>query len=94
MNMVQKKQNLCLNTSLNVKRLKIDCWLYSLPSIFNEDEHDDISLTSHIVNAVSKNHEILDSNRNWSQLAFLEAYYIKIHDPITNHGLKASKELS
>ena len=52
--MVQKKQNLCLNTSLNVKRLKIVCWLYSLPSIFNEDEHDDISLTSHIVNAVSK----------------------------------------
>ena len=94
MNMVQKKQNLCLNTSLNVKRLKIDCWLYSLPSIFNEDEHDDISLTSHIVNAVSENHEILDSNRNWSQLAFLEAHYIRIHDPIINHGLKASKELS
>ena len=70
------------------------CWLYSLPSIFNEDEHDDISLTSHIVNAVSENHEILDSNRNWSQLAFLEAHYIKIHDPIINHGLKASKELS
>ena len=24
---------------------------------------------------------------------FLKAYYIKKHDPVKNHGLKASKEL-
>ena len=70
------------------------CWLYSRSSLFIEDEQDDISLTSHIFNAVSQNHEILDRNRNWSQLAFLEVYYIKNHDPIINLGLKASKELS
>ena len=47
----------------------------------------------HILSAVSQNHEILDFNYNWSQLLFLEAYYIKKHDPVINHGLKASKEL-
>ena len=60
-----------------------DCyWLYSLSSLFSEDEHDDNSLTSHTFNAVLQNHEVLDNNGNWSQLAFLEAYYIKNHDPI------------
>ena len=42
------------------------CWFYSLLSLFNEDEHEDISFTSNIFNAVLQNHEILDSNRNWS----------------------------
>ena len=46
-----------------------------------------------IFNAVLQNNEILDSNYNWSQLAFLEAYYIKNHDSIINHGLKNSKSL-
>ena len=82
MNRAQKKQYLCLMISLNVN-----------PLLFSEDEHEDISLTSHIFNAVLQNHELLDSNRHWSQLAFIEAYYIKNHDPIINHGLKASKEL-
>ena len=86
--MVQKNLNLCLNIYLNVNRLKIE-----LSSLFNEDEHDDISLTSHFFNVVLQNHEVLDSNRNWSQLAFLKAYYIKNHDAIINHGPKASKEL-
>ena len=63
--MVQKKQNLCLNIYLNVNRLKIE-----LSSLFSEDEHDDISLTSLFFNVVLQNHEVLDSNRNWSQLAF------------------------
>ena len=69
------------------------CWLYPLSPPFNEDEVDDISLTSHIFSAVLQNHEILDNNQNWSQIAFLETYYIKNHDPIINHGLKASKDL-
>ena len=69
------------------------CWLYSLSSLFNEDENDDIFLTSHIFNVILQNHEILDTNRNWSQLAFLKAYYSKNHDAIINHGLKAPKEL-
>ena len=47
--MAQKKQNLYLNISLNV-----NCWLYSLSSLFNQDEHDNISLTSHILMPFSK----------------------------------------
>ena len=36
-----------------------DCrCLYSLSSLFIVDEHDDISLTSHIFNAVLQNFEI------------------------------------
>ena len=61
--------------------------------LLNEDEHSKTSLTSHFLNAILQVDEILDSNRNWFQLAFLEAYYIKNHDPIMNHGLKVSKEL-
>ena len=62
--------------------------VYSLFSLFDEDEQDDITLTSHIFDAVLQNHEILDSNRYWSQLVFLEAHYIRNHDLIINHVLK------
>ena len=58
--------------------LKDCCWLCSFLSLFNEHEHNDIYLTSHIFTAVSQNHETLDSNRNWSQLAFLEHTILKI----------------
>ena len=74
--MPQKKNSLCLNISLDVKCLKIVA--YSFSSLFNEDEHDDISLTPHIFNTVLQNYEILDSNRNVSQLAFLEGFVLKI----------------
>ena len=72
---------------------KETCNLYALPSLYNESNRNEISLTSHILSAVLQNHEILDFNYNWSQLLFLKAYYIKKHDPVINHGLKASKEL-
>ena len=71
---------------------KETCNLYGLPSLHNETDLNEISLTSHILSAVLQNHEILDFNYNWSQLLFLEAYYIKKHDPVINHGLKASKK--
>ena len=82
--MTQKKQNLCLNIFLNVKYLKnvAGCVLFCHYSI-EMNEHDDISWTLKI-------HEILDCNRNWSQLAFSEAYYIKNCNLIINHVLKAS----
>ena len=73
---------------------KDSCWLYYLLSLVNEDDDEDISLTSHIFNAVLQNHEILNSNRDWSQLTSLQMYYNKDHEPIINHCLKASKELS
>ena len=53
--MAQKKRNLCLDISLNVNCLKIVVACISLSSLFNVDEHDDISLTSHIFNAVLQN---------------------------------------
>lgn len=42
------------------------CWLYFFLRQFNEDGHDDISLTSHTFDAVLQNHEVLDSIRNRS----------------------------
>ena len=78
---------------LECEMFKEACNLYALPSLYNESDPNEISLTSPILSAVLQNHEILDFNYNWLQLLFLEAYYIKKHDPVINHGLKASKEL-
>ena len=50
-------------------------------------------LNLHIMNAVHHNLKILDYDSNWSQLCFLEAFYIKTLKPKINAGLKASKEL-
>ena len=72
---------------------KETCNLYPLPSVYNEQDQNEISLTSHILSAVLQNPGILDVNYNWSQLLFLEAYYIKKLNPVINNGLKASKEL-
>ena len=47
----------------------------------------------HILNAVMNNFSIVDFCNNWSQLLFLEAYYIKTFQPKINEGLKASREL-
>ena len=72
---------------------KETCNLYALPSLYNESDPNEISLTSHILSAILQNHEIFDFNHNWSHILFLEAYYNKKHDPVINHGVKASKEL-
>ena len=69
------------------------CSLYDLSSLSNEIYPNKNSLTSHILRPVLQNHEILDFNYNWSQLMFLEAYYITKHDAVMNHSLKVSKEL-
>ena len=72
---------------------KETCNLYALQSLYNERDPNKISLTSHILSVVLQNHEIFDFTYNWSQLLLEEAYYIKKHDPVINHGLKALKEL-
>ena len=64
--------------------------LYSLPC---DDETVNIDIKEHLINAVLNNCRIIDQNNNWSQLSFLEAYYIKTLKPEINDGLKASKEL-
>ena len=51
-----------------------NCYLlYFLLSLFNEDEHDDISLTLRAFNAALQNHEVLDNNPNWPKLAFFRS---------------------
>ena len=53
----------------------------------------EVRLNSLIMNAVHRKLKILDSNNNWSQLCFLEAFYIKTLKRKMNAGLKASKKL-
>ena len=77
---------------LECEMFKEACNLYALPSLYNESDPNEISLTSHILRAASQNHEILVFNYNRLQLLFLGVYYVKKHDPEVNHGLKASKE--
>ena len=52
-----------------------------------------VNRKEHHLNAVMNNFSIADFCNNWSQLLFLEAYYIKIFQPKINEGLKASREL-
>ena len=66
--------------------------LFGLPNE-NHDSRYTIDVKEHIKNAVFDNYCILDSNDSWSQLSFLEAYYIKSLSPAINKGLKASREL-
>ena len=69
------------------------CCLYFLLSLFDKNEHDHISLKSHTFKAVLRSYEILDGNPNLSQLAFLEAYYIKNHDSFLTIVSKPQKKL-
>ena len=66
--------------------------LFGLPC-GNDDSRFIIDVKEHIKNAVFDNYSIIDVNCSWSQLSFLEAYYIKHHNPAINKGLKASREL-
>ena len=55
--------------------------------------YGDIDTFSHYKNTIINNISILDSERNWLKLLFLEAYYIKQLKPSLNTGIRASKEL-
>ena len=75
------------------------CWerfletlsLYKLPDI--DTGATIVDLLAHISTAVYDHWKILDTNKNWVQLWFLESFYIKQLKPKVNDGLKASKEL-
>ena len=58
-------------------------------NLFDSDVNEEL----HIYNAVFNNFEIVASTNQWSQLEFLEAFFIKNERPGINDGLKASKEL-
>lgn len=64
--------------------------MYALPNM--NCETPSIDIQSHILNAMLFNCKIIDMN-NWSQLCYLEAFYIKTSSPKINVGLKASKDL-
>ena len=65
--------------------------LYKLPDI--DTGANIVDLLAHISTAVYDHWKILDTNKNWVQLWFLESFYIKQLKPKVNDGLKASKEL-
>ena len=65
--------------------------LFKMPEI--DDNCNVVDQNQHLADAVMNNVTIADTNHNWSQLEFLEAYYVKTRDPAINVGLKASKEL-
>ena len=58
--------------------------------LLNMNMCPDLNINLHIYNAVMQNSIILDSNDNWNQLEFLEAYSIKNLKPAINFGLNAS----
>ena len=63
----------------------------ALLKLFNYSKQ--IDHKAHVLNGVLNNCDIIDSNENWSQICFLEAFYIKKLSPSINNGLKASKGL-
>ena len=63
----------------------------ALPELFNDSKQ--IDHKAHVLNGILNNCDIIDSNDNWSQLCFLEAFYIKKLSPSINNRLKVSKEL-
>ena len=65
--------------------------LFKMPEI--DDNCNVVDQNQHLADAVMNNVTTVDINHNWSQLEFLEAYYIKTCDPAINVVLKASKEL-
>ena len=82
------------NHLINCSKFNHFCNLFMLPD--TNSSKTTVNVDSHILNAVKLNHRILDNNHSrlkWTQLSFLEAYYIKRNSPRINEGLKGSKEL-
>ena len=52
-----------------------------------------VSKELHLHYDITENTEIIDYNDNWTNLQYLEAYYIKTISPEINIWLKVSKEL-
>ena len=65
--------------------------LYKFPDI--DTGANIANLLAHISTAVYDHWKILNTNKNWVRLCFLESFYIKQLKPKINDGLKASKEL-
>ena len=60
---------------MKCEQFKDEFYMFNLPSIFGYDEA--IYMKQLFVNSIIQNCKVIDMNRNWSQLCFLEALYIK-----------------
>ena len=67
--------------------------LHDLPSIFNNSDNVIVSTILHIQSAVYNNIRIINRNKHWVELFFLEALHIKRRNPELNVGVKATKDL-
>ena len=60
--------------------------------LFSVNNHD-VNCNKSDINQIRSNITVLDKADNWNELLFKEALVIKLHKPLLNTGLKASKEL-
>ena len=63
-------------------------------SVYSELEPSFIETHYHISAAISENTKIIDRNNKWTQLCYLESFYIKRLAPALNIGIKATKKLN
>ena len=63
--------NLCITILLIATAFKELVILHGLPDCFIDYSLPCVSFKDHFLNAVHNNYEIIDSNYNWSQSAFL-----------------------
>ena len=76
---------------VNCQQFLEELSILNLP--ISDNNFPEVELNSHIMNTLHNNLKVLGYNNNWSQLCFLEAFYIKNLKPKIIASLKASKEL-
>ena len=59
----------------------------------NQNSQFEFNIVNYIYHAILNNAEILKRHNNPNELAFMEAYFIKLLNPAINVGIAASKEL-
>ena len=60
--------------------------------LFNVNNHD-VNFNNFDINRIRTNTIVLHKADNWNTLLLKEALLIKSHEPLSNTGLKAWKEL-
>ena len=69
--------------------------MYGILTMLLETPTEDESLIrrNFTIQALQKQIKVLDSDKNWNQLLYKEAFNIERKDPTLNKGLKASRRL-
>ena len=73
--------------------LKNKCPIFNDMINFNRTLNPDFNINEYRLHTILNNTTILDMERNWLRLLFLESYYIKLLKPSLNTGARASREL-